>query len=65
MYFFIISTKILIRIDGTSNNASASMIIREILARLVDSSAVKKESHEHVPSRWRPDEHKSLSLPPS
>lgn len=31
------------------------MIIREILARVLNSSAVKTDSHEHVPSGWSPD----------
>lgn len=50
---------------STSNNASASMIIREILARLLDSSVVKNESHEHEPSGWSPDEHNAVCRPAS
>lgn len=49
--------------DSTSNKASASMIIREILARVLDSSAEKKDPQEHVPSSgWRPEAQRAVSL---
>lgn len=61
----ITNTGIIYLKGSTSNNASASTIIREILARLLDSSAVKNESHEHVPSRWSPDAQSVVCWPPS
>lgn len=38
----------------TSNRASASMTILDILARVLDSSAIKNEPHEHMPRGWIP-----------
>lgn len=50
---------------STSNKASESMTIREILAKVLDSSPMKSESHEQVPSGWIPDAQKVVCRPPS
>lgn len=49
----------------TSNKASANMTILEMLARVLDSSVIKSESQEHVPSGWSPDGQKEVCLLPS
>lgn len=47
----------------TSNRASASMTILEMLARVLDSSAIGKDSHEHIPSAWSPNGHEEFNRP--